>query len=121
MLGEKVVVLTRKESGKDNLDEPIYAWDEHEVEGVLVRPLSGREAQSDPSDEGGMDGIRIQYSLAFPKAYSGPSLESARIALVDRGMSTKPEDALLVSGKPDIVRPCPTKWNMKVSVGRIYG
>ncbi len=117
MLGETVAVLSRRKIGEDELGEPVYEWESQRVDGVLVRPVS----RDDPDEPERPDGIRVQYSLAFPKSYQGPSLEHARIALVDRGMEEDPEDALLVSGKPDVLRLCPTKWNMIAKVGRVYG
>lgn len=115
MLGEKVTVVTFEEVGENDLGEPICEPSRTEVEGVLVRPLAG----SDLDDEERPEGIRVDYSLCFPKTYDGPSLEHARIVLADRGMSE--DDALLVVGRPDILRPCPTKWNMVVKAGRVYG
>lgn len=116
-LGETVAVLTRRKVDEDNLGEAIYEWTSQNVEGVLVRPIQ----RDDIGDEERPNGIRVQYSLSFPKSYSGPPLEHARIALLDRGMAEDPNEALQVSGRPDILRPCPTKWNMIVKVGRVYG
>lgn len=117
MLGETVAVLMRRKTGADGLGEPIYEWVSERVDGVLVRPMT----RDDVDEEDRPDGICVQYSLSFPKSYSGPSLEHARIALVDRGMEEDADTALLVIGKPDVLRPCPTKWNMLVRVGRVYG
>lgn len=118
MKGETVTVSKRVVIGKDKLGEPIYDWDHIEVGNVLVRPIH-EYSSSDLADPERPDGIRIRYCLAFPKTYDGPSLAHCKIALTDRGMSF--EDALDVSGSPDIVNPCPTAWNMLVNVGRIDG
>ena len=118
MMGETVVVLARSKAGEDPMGEPVYEWSPTTVGGCLVRPLSG----SDVGDALRPDGVRVSYTVAFPKAYAGPSLEHARVALVDRGMDpTDAEAAYRVSGAPDVTRPCPTRWNMCAHVGRVDG
>lgn len=117
-LGETVAVLSRSQSGTDAMGEPVWEWTATEVQGCLVRPLSG----SDITDSTRPDGVRVSYTIAFPKTYDGPSLEHARVALVDRGMdATDAGAALRVSGAPDVTRPCPTMWDMTASVGRVDG
>lgn len=105
------------------MGEPVYSWPATIVENVLVRPLS----PSDLGIGGDMsalrpDGTRVKYRLAFPKSYGGPDLAHARVSLIDRGMDPSDhEGAYRVVGEPDIVRPCPTDWNMYVEVGRVDG
>lgn len=117
--GETITVITASSNTTDEMGEPVKEWTSLEVGNVLVRPLSG----DDESDEVRPDGVRAEYSLAFPKTAAEiiPRLKGARIALTARGMSTDPEAALIVSGVPDITTPCPTPWNCLVSVGRVYG
>lgn len=122
MLGETVVVLTRTKTGEDEMGEPIYKWSAEQVENVLVRPLSG----SDLADPLRPDGIRVSYSLAFPKAWTAGKapgfLAHRRIALVARGMDGNDADAALrVSGSPDRTAPCPTAWDTIAEVGRTDG
>lgn len=122
MLGETVAVLTRRKTGEDDMGEPVYEWDSERVENVLVRPLSG----SDLADSLRPDGVRVSYSLAFPKAWtSGKSpgfLTHRRVALVARGMDERDADAALrVSGSPDRTTPCPTAWDTIAEVGRVDG
>lgn len=119
MLGETILVFLHEETDKDDMGEPVYTWRSYEVENVLVRPLAG----SDVIDTLRPDGVQVSYSLAFPKTASEltPRLKGARVSLVDRGMSTDIEEALFVSGAPDITRPCPTQWNAIVEVGRLDG
>lgn len=117
MLGETVAVLTRIETGKDSMGEPIYEWSSTNVENVLVKPGVGESL----SDDLRPDGIRVKYTLAFPKTFTG-SLRSARVALTERGMSADDYDsALVVVGDPGITKPCPTQWNRLVEVGVAYG
>ena len=122
MLGETVAVLTRRRTGEDEMGEPEYEWDSERVENVLVRPLSG----SDLADSLRPDGIRVSYSLAFPKAWTAGKapgfLAHRRVALVARGMDERDADAALrVSGSPDRTAPCPTAWDTTAEVGRTDG
>ena len=122
MLGETVAVLTRRKTGEDEMGEPVYEWDSERVENVLVRPLSG----SDLADSLRPDGIRVSYSLAFPKAWTAGKapgfLTHRRVALVARGMDERDADAALrVSGSPDRTTPCPTAWDTIAEVGRVDG
>lgn len=122
MLGETVAVLTRRRTGTDEMGEPVYEWDSEQVDNVLVRPLSG----SDLADPLRPDGIRVSYSLAFPKAWTAGKapgfLAHRRIALVARGMDGNDADAALrVSGSPDRTSPCPTAWDTIAEVGRTDG
>ena len=122
MLGETVAVLTRRRTGEDEMGEPVYGWSAEQVENVLVRPLSG----SDLTDPLRPDGIRVSYSLAFPKAWTAGKapgfLAHRRVALVARGMDGNDADAALrVSGSPDRTVPCPTAWDTIAEVGRTDG
>lgn len=122
MLGETVAVLTRRRTGTDEMGEPVYGWSAEQVENVLVRPLSG----SDLADPLRPDGIRVSYSLAFPKAWTAGKapgfLAHRRVALVARGMDGNDADAALrVSGSPDRTVPCPTAWDTIAEVGRTDG
>ena len=122
MLGETVAVLTRTKTGEDEMGEPVYKWSAEQVDNVLVRPLSG----SDLTDPLRPDGIRVSYSLAFPKAWTAGKapgfLAHRRVALVARGMDGNDADAALrVSGSPDRTVPCPTAWDTIAEVGRTDG
>lgn len=117
MMGERVAVLTRTVGAIDDMGDPIVAWSAETVEGALVRPLSGEDLR----DARRPDGVRVEYSIAFPKSYTG-EVRGARIALIDRGMDAgDAESALRVSGSPDRTRPCPTRWNMVAEAGRADG
>lgn len=122
MTGERVSVLTRSQAGTDGMGEPVYEWSHELVEGVLVRPLSG----SDLTGALRPDGVRVSYSLAFPKSWTAGRppgfLARRRVALVDRGMDAEDaEAALRVSGSPDRTVPCPTAWDTVCEVGRVDG
>lgn len=118
MIGERVAVLHRARVGDDAMGEPVHEWRPTVVDGALVRPLAGGEV----ADALRPDGVRVLYSIALPKAYDGPPLAHARIALVDRGMDAADADAALrVLGSPDRTVPCPTRWDMVFEAGRIDG
>lgn len=120
MIGERVAVLRRAKVGEDPMGEPLYEWTSEEVEGCLVRPLSGADA----AEAKRPDGVTVRYDVALPKTYTATMapLVHARIALVDRGMDpSDPDAALRVSGYPDVTRPCPTAWDVIASVGRTDG
>lgn len=122
MIGEEVAVLTRTQTGADEMGEPTYEWTSERVDNVLVRPLTG----SDLADPLRPDGIRVSYSLAFPKAWTAGRapgfLAHRRVALVARGMGeADPDAALRVSGSPDRTTPCPTAWDTVAEVGRVDG
>ena len=122
MIGETVAVLTRTKTGTDEMGEPVYEWASERVENVLVRPLTG----ADLVDSLRPDGIRVSYSLAFPKAWTAGKapgfLAHRRVALVARGMDgTDADAALRVSGSPDRTAPCPTAWDTIAEVGRSDG
>ena len=116
---EAVKVYRRAKAGEDAMGEPVWSWEGELVEGCLVRPLSG----SDLSDPVRPDGVRAQYSVALPKSYTATMapLKHARMALVGRGMEDGAEGAFLVSGAPDVTRPCPTLWDVVVYIGRVDG
>ena len=118
MKGEQVTVYRREAVSVDALGEPQYIWSAEKVDNVLIRPVN-TSVTADIDDPERPDGIRVSYVLGFPKAYTGSSLAHCKIALTDRGMDFN--DALDVSGDPDYLRPCPTAWNMLVSVGRVDG
>ncbi len=117
MKGERVAVLTRIAKGTDVMGEPVYQWESQVVGNVLVRPL----AASDEATAERPEGVAAGYRLAFPKG-AGVELRHARVALIDRGMDADDPDAALgVIGDPDVVRPCPTAWNLLADIGRRDG
>lgn len=123
-----VRVWTRAETGTDPMGDPIYDWSHVDVPGALVRNGSGSDLEvGDSASAVRPDGIRVLYTIAFPKTYDGPCLRHARVTLLDPeyGMDTDEatgwETALAVSGDPRPQLPCPTKWNLIAEVGRTDG
>lgn len=115
MIGETVTVM-RPTDTVDRLGNTVHSWAVGEtVENCLVHTVT----PIDLTNEKRPDGVDIQYTIAFPKTFAGDSLKGCKIALTSRGMKTA--DALLVVGAPDVESPCPTAWNMLVTVGRSEG
>lgn len=110
MFGETVTVRVRKQIGKDELNDPIWDWQEFDVSNVLVSP----NMPSDSLESTRPNGVTTEYFLYFPKTFNG-DLAHAQIRV--RG------EWLNVIGVP---RPfnrniCPTKWCMTVEVTRQDG
>ena len=127
-LTQTVRVWTREMVETDQMGEPVYGWSHVDVPGVLVRVGAGSDLErGDSLSDLRPDGVRVKYTLAFPKDYDGPKLRHARITLLDPayGMDADEskgwETALAVSGDPAPQIPCPTRWNMTVEVGRTDG
>ena len=126
-LTQDVRVWTRTQTGTDAMGDPTYAWSFADVSGVLVKsgPADGA-TRGDVADGLRPDAVRVAYTLAFPRGYSGPPLRHARVTLLDPmyGMDLDESDgwrdALVVSGDP---RPAvrPTRWDMVAEVGRTDG
>lgn len=127
-LTQTVRVWTREQQGTDPMGDPIYVWTHVDVPGVLVRVGSGTDLErGDSLSDLRPDGVRVRYTLAFPKDYSGPPLRHARITLLEPAYGMDADEAegwstaLVVSGDPAPQIPCPTRWNMTVEVGRTDG
>lgn len=110
MVGETITIMYREATGVDDLNNPIYEPVEQEVDNVLVAP----GASVDVPESTRPDGVTIEYTLYFPKTFSG-SLEHSQVNI--RG------EWLYIVGSPrpfDLVN-CPTKWNMVAEVTRQDG
>lgn len=125
LIGERVVVLVRTQGDTDDMGEPVWGWERHEVGNVLAKPTSG--------DQPGMgaerpDGAEATYTLAFPKTEHAllARMRGGLVSLVERGMPDGTDEAarsrmLSVIGEPGFMRPCPTCWDSIVYVGRLDG
>lgn len=122
---QKVRVWARQPAGTDPMGETVYEWCPTDVSGVLVRPVSASDMErGDSASDLRPDGVRVSFSLAFPKGYAGPPLRHARVTLLDPAYGMDPTDpaaALAVSGDPAPTVPCPTPWDMIAQVGRTDG
>lgn len=103
MRGEAVVVETHRTVGSDAYGSPIAEPSLEEVADVLVSPGALADLGEDRPE-----GVRIRYTLYFPKGYEG-DLEGARVNVRGRW--------LYVIGRPDRYLQAPTRWDMQVDVG----
>lgn len=110
MTGETVTVEERREIGRDDHNDPVWAVELREVANVLVQPGAG----SDISD-GNRDGRSVSYTLMWPKADGSPILDGLRVRV--RGEWCR------VIGAPRAYDAalCPTDWNMSVPVECAHG
>ena len=107
--GEPVTVV-RRTSGRDELGEPIEPVEEREdVQNVVVAPGSTSDL-----DASRPEGVKVAYSLCFPKTYSG-SLRGCSVEV--RG------EEYAVVGDPKRYMPenTPGDWNLTCEVGRADG
>ena len=71
--GETVRVVPRERDGTDGFGMPKWVdGGPIEVEDVLVAPGPAADASEDVRP----DGVRIIYTLLFPKAYGGPEADT---------------------------------------------
>lgn len=124
---DTVRVWTRAQTSTDPMGEPVWAWTYQDVRGVAVKtgPRANAMRQGDEASDLRPDGVRVKYTLAFPKGH-GLTLRHARVTFPDRGQTaTTWEDAeayaMLVSEDPQPQIPCPTKWDTIAEVGRTDG
>lgn len=114
MTGEEVTVWRATVTGTDGMDEPVCSWAGEQVGNCLVRPYAGDDVSNAPHTHG----ARVDYTIAFPKAYEGRSdLRGCKVSF--RGIGF--DGALSVVGAPDVTAPCPTAWDTLAKVGRVYG
>lgn len=110
MVGETVTVRTRKQTGVDRYNNAVWADVDETVGNVLVSP----GATTDALESTRPDGVTIDYTLYFPKSYTGT---------LDHGQVCVRGEWLYVVGAPrpyDLVN-CPTSWCMVVEVTRTNG
>ena len=107
--GEEVVVV-RRSFGRDELGEPTEEASERTVvPNALVRP--GATSDLDASRP---EGVRVDYTVSFPKAYGG-ELRGCLVEL--RGAE------YAVVGSPQRYTPgnTPGDWNLTAEVTRVDG
>lgn len=111
MKGESVTVISRVETGRDPGNAPIYGDVETIVDDVLVAP----GPRSDVIESNRPEGVKIAWTLHFPKTFSG-SLRGARI-------SVRGQKALSVVGDPQpyTAANTPTRWWMPVELEAVEG
>lgn len=111
IVGERVTVSRRVETGRDPGNNPTFDWVTEDVDDVLVAPGS----QGDVADSNRPDGVRVRWTLHFPKGYP-ETLAHARIRV--RGSEPVP-----VVGDPRHYTESntPGRWSMPVELGVVEG
>lgn len=109
--GETVKVHRRIEAGRDPGNNPIYEETVNTVEDVLVVP----GALEDVTGAIRPEGVRILFTLHFPKKFTAD--------LVGSAVSVRGGDPLDVIGHPAryTAANTPGRWNMPVEVGKVEG
>ncbi len=110
MKGEVVTVESRIRVGVDDLNSPVYEAHCSDVGNVLVVP----GASSDVEGSIRPDGVKVSYTLHFPKTFSG-SLRGCRVKVRGEWFS------VIGDPKPYTIENCPTEWCMPVEVGVVNG
>lgn len=109
--GETVQVVRRVETGRDRFNAPVWDDEVETVTDVLVAP--GPRTDVDASTR--PDGVRVQWSLHFPKSYTKP-LRGCRVAV--RGGEPMP---VIGDPAPYTMENTPGRWHMPVELGAVHG
>lgn len=104
--GETVTVELREVDGLDDYGEVTYRKEILQVDNVLVAPGGAVDQVSNASPEG----VKIIYTLYFPKSYKGKSLRGATVVV--RGERFR----VVGDPKPYPLANTPTLWDMPVQV-----
>ena len=108
--GITVALLTKRQTGVDPFNRPIYEEQEEPVSNVLVAPVSDQEVLETLE----LTGRKAIYQLAIPKS-DEHDWEGMRVRFFG--------EIWRVIGKPirGIDELIPGPWNMKVKVESLYG
>lgn len=107
--GEQVIVQRAVEVGKNSRNEPRYEWQDEPVDNVICVP----GPLADVSDATRPRGVRVEWSLYWPKTYT-KSLAGCRVII----RAGKP---LNIIGDPQAYTDAPTRWNRPSEAGRTDG
>lgn len=108
MRGVTIQLLTRKMTGRDELNQPVYEDVPEDVENVLIAPVSG----DDIIDATQLEGRKSVLTLGIPKGDTH-EWENQKVALPAPFAGT-----YKVFGTPQVGIPAlvPTAWNKKIMV-----
>ncbi|OFI49527.1 hypothetical protein BG261_02810 [Floricoccus tropicus] len=106
--GITVILLDKKNVGKDPFKHPIYEDVEIEVDNVLVSPTSADDIINQLS----IDGRKAVYTLAIPKGDTN-DWENKEVVFFDKKWRTF---GIPLKGIDELI---PLDWNEKVMVERI--
>lgn len=110
MKGEMVKVFRPSETGVDDLNNPVYEYEEEAVDNVLVCP----KATNNEVDGIRQEGISLGLTLHFPKTFS-KSLEGCHVECRGKRFS------VLGNPQPYTLENCPTQWWLPVEVEAFDG
>ena len=110
IVGEEVTVLRPSSDSADPFRSPVRTWAPETVDNVLVAPGTS----PDETDSNRPDGVRVVFTLHFPKAYTA-SLRGCRVIVAG--------DEYEVVGDPQAYEEwnTPGPWNRPVEVSRMEG
>lgn len=103
--GMTVILIDKKETGKDAFNQPIYEETEIEVQNVLVSPLSSEDA----ADMQNLLGKKAEYTLGIPKG-DDHTWENREVRFFGRRWKTF---GFTIEGMEEMV---PLSWHKKVMV-----
>ena len=108
--GTTVILLSKRQTGTDAFNRPIYTEDEIPVENVLIAPVSDAEIL----DTLNLTGRKAVYQLGIPKSDRNV-WEGQRVRFFG--------ETWRVIGKPvrGMNELIPLDWNLKVKVESIHG
>lgn len=109
--GETVTITREVEVGRDAGNNPVYEEVLEDVDDVLVAP----GPRSDVIDSNRPDGVKVAWTLHFPKAFTG-SLRGALVAV--RGMDPAP---VIGDPQPYTAANTPTRWNRPAELELVEG
>jgi len=109
MTGETVTVQRPTEVGHNARNEPRFEWVSEDVENVLVTP----GPLADVDDASRPAGVRVVWSLIWPKTYAKP-LAGCRVIV--RG-----GEPLNIIGDPQSFPRSPTRWDRPSEASRTDG
>lgn len=108
MRGYTVTLYDRTETGRDELNHPIYEETPVTVENVLIAPAASMEVL-EPTN---LEGRRGDYTLAIPKGDTNDWATGKKVAFFDR------EWRIIEMPEEGIEWLIPLSWNKKVRVER---
>jgi hypothetical protein len=109
LTGEAVTVQRSAQVGVNSRNEPVFEWEDETVDDVLVTP----GPRDDIDDSTRPTGVRVEWSLIWPKTYTKP-LAGCRVIV--RGGAP-----LNIIGDPHAFANAPTRWNRPSEAGRTDG
>jgi hypothetical protein len=121
MVGDTVTIIRDVDTGKrDGMNAPIVTTTREDVSNVLISPSVGSDVEAAMRP----DGVKVTYTLHFPKAWvqgsTAAPLDGCRIELPN-GLGGTETGSVVGSPRPYQVQNTPTDWCMPVQVEVVNG